>query len=168
MHYLILPAPTLADSIARYGAFLAGPAWLPLDDATDPFGRGASPLPYDREDRRRVMQDGRPFVVGLSDDAGGGNALGLAASNLFAPDPTQLRRLDEYVHHTLLSKKAHPALANRTFSLQDPASWRIRMSTRHGARGARRGLLQRPGVATRGAARRGATLTAALLRPPPP
>ena len=75
-----------------------------------------------------MMQDGRPFVVGLSDDAGGGNILGLSAANLYAPEPSQLHRIDEYVAHTLLGKKSHPGLANWTFSLQDPESLRIRMT----------------------------------------
>lgn len=36
-------------------------------------------MPWDREDKRHVLQDGRPFVVGLSDDAGGGGPLGFAS-----------------------------------------------------------------------------------------
>ena len=127
-HYLITPAPDLRSHVQRYGTFLSTTAWLPLNDTSDPFGRGASPLPWDREDNIRVTQDGRPFVVGLSDDAGGGNVLGLAANNIGAPDAAQLARLDEYVQHMLLGKKSHPYLANRTFSLQDPTSLRIRMT----------------------------------------
>ena len=131
VHYLITPAPSLRDHVSRYGSFMSTTAWLPANDTSDPFGRGASPVAWDREDKVHVMEDARPFAVGLSDDAGGGNALGLAAANMYAPNSYQLARIDEYIHSTLLGKKdpsAHPNLANRTFSLQDPVSLRIRMT----------------------------------------
>ena len=42
-------------------------AWLPKD-YPDPFGRGASVMPWDREDGRHRLNDGRAYDVGLSDD----------------------------------------------------------------------------------------------------
>lgn len=76
IHYYVI-AP-LQQHAARYGAFAADTAWLPAD-FPDPFARGASVMPWDREDKRHVLQDGRPFIVGLSDDAGGGANLGFAS-----------------------------------------------------------------------------------------
>ena len=69
LHYYILPP--LSALTAAYGAFAATTSYLPRS-TPDPFGRSASFMPWDREDGVRVLQDGRPFVVGLSDDAGGG------------------------------------------------------------------------------------------------
>jgi hypothetical protein len=68
----------LKVSSCSYGNFAASTAWLPRD-FPDPFARGSSIMPWDREDKRHVLQDGRPFVVGLSDDAGGGGPLGFAS-----------------------------------------------------------------------------------------
>ena len=42
--------------------------------------RGAAVLPWDREDKRHRLNDGRAYDVGLSDDAGAANNLGLATS----------------------------------------------------------------------------------------
>ena len=49
-------------------------------------------LMWDREDKQQVLQDGRAFVSGLSDDAGGAAALGLAAKSMFAPAAEELAR----------------------------------------------------------------------------
>ena len=57
-------------------------AWLPRD-YPDPFGRGASAMPWDRSANggagAHVLNDARAYDVGLSDDAGGGNPLCLAS-----------------------------------------------------------------------------------------
>lgn len=90
-HYWVLPP--LADHAAAYGAFGASTTWLPRD-FMDPFGRSASFMPWDREDGVHVLQDGRPFVVGLSDDAGAGANLGMAAKLASGPHAAQLALLD--------------------------------------------------------------------------
>ena len=59
------------DAAAAYGKHLANDAWLPRH-YPDPFGRSASAMPYDREDRAIVLDDSRAYDVGLSDDAGAG------------------------------------------------------------------------------------------------
>ena len=64
------------------------------------------------------MQDARPFVVGLSDDAGGSAQLGLASRVALAPTVLQASRLDDYVYWTLLGVKNDTALPP-LFSLQD-------------------------------------------------
>ena len=55
--------------------------------------------------------------------------LGLSIKNAFAPVGLELARLDEYVHQTLLGLKKGRQYATPHFSLQDPASLRIRMTT---------------------------------------
>lgn len=124
VHYWVLP-PLLAHA-QRYAAFAANTSWLPRA-ANDSFGRSASFMPWDREDGVHVLQDGRPFVVGLSDDAGASANLGMAAKLAAAPHAAQLALLDEYVAVTLLGTKpdtAEPPL----FSLQDPDTWRVFMT----------------------------------------
>ena len=127
-HYLVVPAASLQEHISRYGRFAARTAWLPAE-AADPFGRQSSLLMWDREDKRHVLQDGRTFVSGLSDDAGGAAALGLAAKSMFAPAAEELARLDEYVAQTLYGDKANRSgLASPHFSLQELRSLRVRMT----------------------------------------
>merc|ERR1719189_3478540 len=75
--------PPLLEHIASYGQWAAQKAWLPAD-YPDPFNRGASVMAWDREENRHVFQDGRTFIVGLSDDAGGGNHLGFASKVNYA------------------------------------------------------------------------------------
>jgi hypothetical protein len=124
VHYFALPA--LQDHSAKYGSFAASTSWLPRD-FQDPFGRSASFMPWDREDNVHVLQDGRPFVVGLSDDAGAGANLGMASKLVSGPHAGQLSLLDEYVNATLLGIKPDTATPPY-FSLQDPESWRIFMT----------------------------------------
>lgn len=130
-HYVVVGAPSLRQHVANYGAFAVDTAWLPAD-YPDPFARGASIVPWDREDKRHVLQDGRTFVVGLSDDAGGAAHLGLAAKNAYAPSAREIQRLEEYVNSTLFGEKPPDgcggACASPRFSLQNLDSFRIRMT----------------------------------------
>lgn len=106
-HYLVLPP--LPHQIANVTAHWANVAWLPRDYPGDPFGRGASVMPYDREDGRIRLNDARAYDVGLSDDAGAANNLGLASSQMFAPTALGVGRLDEYIHSTLYGVKTDTA-----------------------------------------------------------
>ena len=124
VHYYVLPP--LRDLGVLYGSFAASTSWLPRD-FLDPFGRSASFMPWDREDKVHVLQDGRPFVVGLSDDAGAGANLGMASKLAAAPHAGQLMLLDQYVSATLLGTKPDTA-SPPLFSLQDPETWRIFMT----------------------------------------
>jgi hypothetical protein len=124
VHYFVT-APLRALG-ALYGSFAASTSWLPRD-FVDPFGRSASFMPWDREDRVHVLQDARPFVVGLSDDAGAGANLGMGAKLAAMPNAAELALLDLYVADTLLGTKPDTATPP-FFSLQDPETWRIFMT----------------------------------------
>ena len=102
VHYSILPP--LASQVALAGKHWSNEAWLPLE-YPDPFGRGASVMPYDRRDRMHVLDDSRAYDVGLSDDAGGGNPLGFAIKVAYAPTQFEVTRLDDYVKWTLYGTK---------------------------------------------------------------
>jgi len=84
-------------------------------------------MPWDREDGVHVLQDGRPFVVGLSDDAGAGANLGMASKLSMAPVAVEVALLDSYVANTLLGTKPDTATPP-LFALQDPDTWRILMT----------------------------------------
>ena len=125
-HYLVLPPlPQQVKSVATHWSEVA---WLPRD-YPDPFGRSAAVLPYDREDGRRRLNDARAYDVGLSDDAGAANNLGLATSQAYAPFQSAVSRLDEYVASTMLGVKndtAKPPLRSLQVSRRgvDEEMWR--------------------------------------------
>lgn len=104
-HYYVLPS--LPDHLARVGKFWSEVAWLPLD-YPDPFGRGGSVLPWDRQDGRHRLNDPRAYDVGLSDDAGGGNPLGFATKVAYAPTQKEASTLDDYIQFTLFGIKDGP------------------------------------------------------------
>lgn len=124
VHYRVLPPST--EQLDALGAHWAHTAWLPRS-YPDPFGRSASVMPFDREAQRWVLEDARAYNVGLSDDAGAAQNLGLAMKVAVAPVASEVARLDEYVDSTLLGTKpdtARPPLR----SLQDPDTHAVRMT----------------------------------------
>lgn len=123
-HYYVLPP--LDTLVSAYSDFASSTSWL-TRDTPDPFGRSASVMPYDREDDVFVLQDARPFIVGLSDDAGAGATLGFASKTMMTPTQLYVDRLDAYVNWTLQGVKPDTALPP-LFSLQDPVTQRILMT----------------------------------------
>jgi len=112
-HYYILPP--FERQVAALGAHLADVAWLPRE-YPDPFGRSASVMPWDRsicpysgEPCGHVLNDARAYDAGLSDDAGGGNPLCLAAKVRAAPTAHEASRVDEYIRWTLYGVKPDTA-----------------------------------------------------------
>ena len=71
----------------------------------------------------RVMR--RAFVVGLSDEAGAGANVGLAAKARHAPTALEVARVDEYINHTLWGVKQDIPF---DISLQDHTTMGIRAS----------------------------------------
>lgn len=116
-HYLVLPP--LPSQVAALSHHWSEVAWLPRD-YPDPFGRGASVLPWDREDGRHRLQDARAYDVGLSDDAGAASNLGLASAQAWAPTAAAVARLDEYVTNTLYGVKTDAGAHAPFKSLQLP------------------------------------------------
>ncbi len=60
VHYFVLP-PFKAH-VDKFGAFLAGRAWLGSVQGVDPFGRTHSVMPWDRDVQTYVMQDPRSVL----------------------------------------------------------------------------------------------------------
>ena len=105
-HFLVVPP--FAEQVSKLGTHLAHTAWLPRD-YPDPFGRGASVMPWDRSTNSHVLDDARAYNVGLSDDAGAGNPLALASKVRAAPTPDEAARIDEYIQWTLYGVKPDTA-----------------------------------------------------------
>lgn len=127
-HYFCL-GKTFQQHVDSYGKFAAETAWLP-SDYPDPFNRQDSIVPWDREDKKHKLEDGRTFVVGLSDDAGGGNHLGFASKVWHMPSAEEVAKIDTYINSTLLgkSKTCGGECADPYFSLQDPVTYKILMT----------------------------------------
>ena len=113
------------EAATAYGAHLAHDAWVPRDHP-DPFGRSASAMPYDRQDRAVVFDDSRAYDVGLSDDAGAGQTLALATRVMGAADSTEAARLSEYAESTLLGVK--PDVARGPLRSLQEEDWTVRMT----------------------------------------
>jgi len=120
VHYQVLPA--LSTQVSRVGQHWANDAWLPRD-YPDPFGRGASVMPWDKETKSHVLDDSRAYDVGLSDDAGGGNPLGFGIKVAYAPVQDEVTRLDDYIKWTLYGVKpdtAKPPLKSLQIRYDEP------------------------------------------------
>ena len=107
-HYHI--TPPFNEQVASVGRHWSEQAWLPRA-YPDPFGRGASVGVWDREDGVHVLDDSRAYIVGLSDDAGAGQALGFSSKVGMAPSASEVARLDEYIDNTLYGVKPGAAKA---------------------------------------------------------
>jgi len=108
VHYYVLPP--FEQQVSAIGQFYSNTAWLPRD-YPDPFGRGASVMPWDRETKTHVLNDARAYDAGLSDDAGGGNPLGFASKVRAAPKQDEVTHLDDYIKWTLYGVKPDTAKA---------------------------------------------------------
>ena len=73
-----------------------------------------------------VLNDPRTFLVGLSDDAGGGANEGFASKMRYRPTQHQLEKLDLYINSTLWGKEVDGA--GVPVSLQDHSSHGVRSS----------------------------------------
>jgi hypothetical protein len=115
--------PPFSEHIDTYGAFQADTAFFTAEDA---FRRSPSFMPFDRELNKSVINDKRTFVVGLSDDAGGGANEGYASKMRYRPTQHELEKLDFYINSTLWGMELDSA--GVPVSLQDHSSHGVRSS----------------------------------------
>lgn len=98
VHYFITrSAPA---SLADLGHFFTTAAHF--TDTTDPFGRAPSIMTYDREVNKMVLQDGRVWHAGLSDEAGTGAYLATAMKQFIQPNAQEVTVVDDFVQDTLV------------------------------------------------------------------
>lgn len=97
VHYFVTK-PT-AEAVADMGRFLTTRQWF--DDPNDPFKRGPSILSYDDETGDLVLQDGRVWIAGLSDEGGAGAWLAAIMKQLGAPEEGEVAKFERFVTETL-------------------------------------------------------------------
>ncbi|QDH79886.1 hypothetical protein FKX85_12930 [Echinicola soli] len=90
---------TESDVLDDMGSFLTHQQWY--DDEDDLFGRSPSVISYDYEDKKKVLQDSRAWIAGLSDEGGAGSWLAAMMKQLVTPNPQEIAQLEEFVHQTL-------------------------------------------------------------------
>ncbi|MDF0717107.1 DUF5695 domain-containing protein [Muricauda sp. 334s03] len=97
INYKIIKPET--EVIEDFGHFLTTEQWF--DDANDPFGRNPSAISYDYEKKEKVVQDGRVWISGLSDEGGAGSWLAAVMKQLVQPDKEEIQKLQGFVDETL-------------------------------------------------------------------
>lgn len=97
INYKIIKPET--EVIEDFGHFLTTEQWF--DDLNDPFGRNPSPISYDYEKKEKVVQDGRVWISGLSDEGGAGSWLAAVMKQLVQPDKDEIQKLQGFVDETL-------------------------------------------------------------------
>ncbi|MFT0716140.1 DUF5695 domain-containing protein [Flagellimonas lutimaris] len=88
-----------ADVIKDFGHFLTTEQWF--DDPNDPFGRNPSAISYDYDKKEQVVQDGRVWISGLSDEGGAGSWLAAVMKQLVQPDKEEIKKIQGFIDETL-------------------------------------------------------------------
>ena len=97
IHYkIIYPESTTIDN---YGHFLNTKQWFEKDDPY--FHRSPGYITYDNELHKQVVQDGRVWIAGMSDEGGAGSWLGAAMKEYVHPVKTEIQQLERFVDTTL-------------------------------------------------------------------
>ncbi len=97
IHYNIIKPE--GEVVADMGRFMTNEQWYEAPD--DLFGRSPSVMTYDYEEMDLVMEDGRAWVAGLSDEGGAGSWLAAMMKQLIQPEMEELEKLRRFVHETM-------------------------------------------------------------------
>jgi len=95
-YYVTKPA---AQAVADLGHFLTTKQWF--TDVNDPFGRAPSPISYDREADRQVVQDSRVWIAGLGDEGGSGSWLAAAMKEFGQPNREEVAKYEQFIDKVL-------------------------------------------------------------------
>jgi hypothetical protein len=87
------------EVVQDMGRFLTNEQWYENPD--DLFGRSPSVITYDYEKMAPVLEDGRAWIAGLSDEGGAGSWLAAIMKQLILPDMEELEKLRRFVHETM-------------------------------------------------------------------
>jgi hypothetical protein len=100
---VVPPAKVL---VASFGISSSDPkhGWLPAD-SNDPWGRGPAFMGIDNELHSSLIAETRVFMSGLSDEAGAAQPLAMAMKQLGMPVVSEIDKIEQYVHETLLQKE---------------------------------------------------------------
>ena len=93
IHYFVTKPER--DVVADMGRFLTTTDWF--TDPSDPFHRSPSPMTYDREENKIVMQDSRAWIAGLGDEGGGGAWIAAVMKQLVEPNKEEIDKLQQFI-----------------------------------------------------------------------
>ncbi|OOQ90480.1 hypothetical protein PEBR_04143 [Penicillium brasilianum] len=103
VHYFITDsAPTV---ISKLGDFSTTSMWF--DDASDPFGRAPSVIPWDHSTGAQVLQDPRVWISGLSDE-GGVIYLATAMKQFGLSNAAEITKLENFAKDVLSKTIQNP------------------------------------------------------------
>lgn len=81
------------------GNFLMTKQWY--EDNDDLFGRSPSVITYDYEVKRKVLQDQRAWICGISDEGGAGAWLNAIMKQYVEPNQKQVTMMEDFVNQTM-------------------------------------------------------------------
>ena len=87
------------DVVSDLGRFLTNEQWY--ENPADPFGRSPSVITFDYETMSPVLEDGRAWIGGLSDEGGAGSWLAAMMKQLLLPEKDELEKIRRFYHETL-------------------------------------------------------------------
>ena len=97
IHYYL--TKNSAQAIADMGDFLTTAQWF--NSTNDPFRRSPSVISYDRETNTQVINDGRAWIPGLSDEAGAGSYLAAVMKQYAQPNAAEVTKLEQFINQVL-------------------------------------------------------------------
>jgi len=93
VHYFVTKPER--DAVTDMGRFLTSTDWFGV--ANDPFHRSPSPMTYDREQNKIVLEDSRAWIAGLGDEGGGGAWIAAIMKQLVRPDKEEIDKLQQFI-----------------------------------------------------------------------
>ncbi|MBN2638268.1 MAG: hypothetical protein JXR65_04165, partial [Bacteroidales bacterium] len=97
INYKVIKAES--EVVADNGHFLTTKQWFNQSD--DPFHRAPTVITYDYEAQKKVTQDSRAWICGLSDEGGAGSWLNAIMKQLVQPNPEEVTKLEDFMQQIL-------------------------------------------------------------------
>lgn len=102
------------EQLDRLAQFRFEHQWF--NQHNDYFNRSPSIISYDRRKREQVTDDARPWIAGLSDEAGAGSYVSAAVKQFARPDRLQVRKLEQFVKETLWAQVQNSDSKSSTYA----------------------------------------------------
>ncbi|CAO1614001.1 unnamed protein product [Parajaminaea phylloscopi] len=112
LHYTIIRSHE--GQLASMGRFLFERQYF--NQTEDYFKRAPSIITFDHQEMQQVVDDPRPWVAGLSDEAGAGSYLAAAVKQFAMPDASEVRKLEDFVTKTLWGQVQDPRPNSPTYA----------------------------------------------------
>ncbi|KAE8328079.1 hypothetical protein BDV39DRAFT_204480 [Aspergillus sergii] len=97
LHYWVTENSTAI--VDRLGEHASAKQWF--TDASDPFKRAPSIMSFNNETDDLVLQEGRAWIPGLSDEGGAGSFVLMAMKQTMNPVTAEINQLEEFVEKTV-------------------------------------------------------------------